>query len=1080
MFVNLHNHSNYSFLDGLSTVEGLTKRAVELGQPAIALTEHGNMCSFPDLEKFCIEQKIKPIFGVELYVTHDASIKDRKTLDKLAAEDERWQAYSTVRKRGKKKQEQTVWAGGNHLVVLAKNNQGLKNLFRLASEAGTTGYYYKPLADFDMIAKYGEGLIGASACIAGTIPQLILKGNTDAAIQQALRYAEVFDDFYLELQPSQMEEQLQVNRALIKISRQTGIPLICTSDSHYINQQDWETHDVLLAMQMKQKLSDPTRMRFADQCYFIHSEDDMVMANMPAEAIQNTIKIAEMCDVVIDRSLKPPIYPGIDNADEELARLTKTELEERSYFEDINVDEYQKQLEYELEVIQQKQLSNYFLIVKDYIAAAKKIGVAVGPGRGSSAGSIVANLADITLPDPIKNGLYFSRFLNPERNSYPDIDTDFSQKGRHQVIKYIAEKYGYDHVCGVSTYSTLKPKLVIRDVARTLEMPIDKVDAITRLLPSVTDKTLRKLVEDPEGDEALKKAYEENKRLFDLAYVFEGAPRQAGVAASAIIISPIPLTDAIPLIRAPRESEAGVYMSQVDSHQLEDLGFIKFDFLGLRTLDVIEDTLADIEKRHHKKINIWQQMLIDNFSDEKVYQALVANDTDGIFQLESSGMQQVIKDLRPKDFDAIVATIALYRPGPMALIPEYIARYRGNKSPEYVSPEVEPLLRRTYGIIVYQEQIIGIAIQLAGYTPGQADSLRRAVGKKKKDLLAYELHCLVHGDPERNIPGLIKNGMEEATAKELADIISASGDYNFNLSHAVSYAMITYATAWLKAYYPKEFTAAQLTSIVLSGGNKKDNLEEYLDNFKARGYEVKGPDINESELDFTVSGNNLRFGLSIIKDFGEQNLQLITDNVPFEDLHNFAELCCKQETKFNKRQINALVFSGALDSLEPTLNRAEIYTKLYQLITDNEDIGPVELSINRKKYKLTEDVLPELEEYYLGLPVKLDVLKQFQDDPYLPHVPYRREAEVHGLLLDKRKVVTKSGQDMAFLTVRFLSGKTTVTMFGEEVAKVDRLNINTIYRFSLYKSMYNSKDSYRANKIVYGRECRMKSTEKDA
>lgn len=408
----------------------------------------------------------------------------------------------------------------------------------------------------------------------------------------------------------------------------------------------------------------------------------------------------------------------------------------------------------------------------------------------------------------------------------------------------------------------------------------------------------------------------------------------------------------------------------------------------------------------------------------------------------------------------------------MDLIPEYIARYRGTKSVEYISPEIEPLLHQTYGIIVYQEQIIGVAIQLAGYTPGQADSFRRAVGKKDEALLLKELNCLVHGDPERNIPGLIKKGMEETKAQQLADTLKAAARYSFNLSHAVSYAMITYATAWLKAYYPKEFTAAQLTSIVLSGGNKKDNLEEYLDNFRARGYELRGPDINESGLDFTVSENHLRFGLTIIKDFGEQNIDLIRDNVPFEDLSNFAEICCKQKPRLNKRQINALIFSGALDSLEPTLNRAEIYIKLYQLIQDTEDIGNIELSINKQKYQLSEDVLPELEEYYLGLPVKLDVLGRFKDDPYLPHTPYRREVEVHGLLLDKRKVQTRTGQDMAFLTVRFLSGKTTVTMFGEEVDKADKLKTNTIYRFTLYKSLYNSKDSYRANKIVYGKECR--------
>ncbi|MBQ2925889.1 MAG: DNA polymerase III subunit alpha, partial [Ruminiclostridium sp.] len=878
-FVHLHVHSEFSLLDGACRIQGLVQRAQELGQTAIAVTDHGVMYGAVDFYKAAKAAGIKPIIGCEVYVA------PRTHFDKVHELDDR----------------------PRHLVLLCKDDQGYRNLCALVSRSFTEGFYGKPRVDMDLLKEYHEGLIALSACLAGEVPTRILAGDYEGAKAHALEMRDIFgpDNYYLELQDHSIPEQKDAARGLLKLHKETGIPLVVTNDAHYLTRADAAIQDVLMCVQMGRTVEDPTRMRFETKEFYIKSEEEMaaLFPDWP-EAIENTAKIAERCNV--DFQFGTYHLPEF--------KLPEGYTDGDAYFETLcrqgfarrypnGSQEYLEQLEYEMAMIRRMGFVEYFLIVSDFIGYAKSKDIPVGPGRGSAAGSMVAYCLDITDVDPMKYSLYFERFLNPERVSMPDIDVDFCYRRRGEVIDYVNRKYGSDHVAQIVTFGTMAAKGAIRDVGRALNIPYAEVDAIAKQVPNALHITLDNALS---LSKPLREMYESDptvKKLIDTAKGLEGMPRHASTHAAGVVITRNPADTYVPLAK---NDEAVV--TQYPMTTLEELGLLKMDFLALRNLTVLDDAVQ-LVKTHTPDFRLDQ--IPDD--DPATFRMLSEGKTCGVFQMESAGMTGVCVGLKPKDIEDITAIIALYRPGPMDSIPRFISSKHNPRTVTYKTPALEPILANTYGCIVYQEQVIEIFRRLAGYSLGQADMVRRAMSKKKLKDIQRERAAFLHGDPERGITGCIANGIPAEIAESIYDEITDFANYAFNKAHAVCYAIVAYQTAWFKCHYPREYMAALLTSVLDSQGK----IAEYIAECRAMGIRLLPPDINQSGPHFTVAGQDIRFGLAALKGVGRgfTNAVLAERQAggPFKSFPDFCQRLLDQD--LNKRVLESLIRAGAFDSM---------------------------------------------------------------------------------------------------------------------------------------------------------------------
>ena len=885
-FVHLHVHSEYSLLDGANRIKDLPKVAKELGMDAIAITDHGVMYGAIEFYKACKEEGIKPIIGCEVYVA------PRTRFDKESGIDNKY----------------------NHLILLAKNNNGYKNLSKLVSIGFTEGYYYKPRIDLEVLEKYHEDLICCSACLAGSLPQAILDGNMEKAEEIAIWYKKLFgDDYYLEIQTNTLKEQALVNNKLVELSKKLDIPIVATNDAHYTRKEDAYNHEVLLCIQTGKKMSDEDRMRFSTDDFYIKSPEEVkdFFPNLP-EALENTVKIAEKCNVEFEfgNTILPnyEVPKEFETHYDYFKKLCDDGIVKR-YGENIPQDIIDR-MEYEISVIKKMGYVDYFLIVWDFINWAKSNGIPVGPGRGSGAGSIVAYAIGITDIDPIKYNLLFERFLNPDRISMPDFDVDFCYERRQEVIDYVARKYGRDHVSQIITFGTMAARMVIRDVGRVLDFPYAETDKLAKMIPFEVHITIKKALEQ---NRELKELYDndtEVHKLLDIAMALEGMPRQASTHACGVVITKDPVDTYVPLY-----VNDGLISTQYTMTILEQLGLLKMDFLGLRTLTVIEDAKKLVKQNRKIDVEFDKEM-----NDPKVYKLWGEGHSVGIFQFESAGMTSFMKELKPDSLEDIIAGVSLYRPGPMDQIPRYIKNKLNPEHAEYTHPALEPILKVTYGCMVYQEQVMQIVRDLAGYSLGRADLVRRAMGKKKLDIMAKEREIFIHGqvDEDGNIvvPGCIRNGIDEQSANKIFDEMAEFAKYAFNKSHAAAYAVVSYRTAYLKAYYPEELMAATLNSYL---GNL-DKVPIYIDECRRMNIEILKPDINHSVTKFTVEDNKIRFGLGSIKNVGFAVVDTIVAERNANGLFkSFTDFCERiQDESVNRKCIESLIKAGAFDEFGQT------------------------------------------------------------------------------------------------------------------------------------------------------------------
>ena len=886
MFTHLHLHTEYSLLDGACSIKPLVSRLKELGMDACAVTDHGVMYGVVDFYRACKDAGIHPVIGCEVYVCPDM--------------DEKQSAFREY----------------SHLVLLCENNEGYKNLSRLVSEGFTRGFYYRPRVDYKLLEKYSGGLIALSACLSGDLPKLLLDGRDNEARQVAQRYLDIFGrgNFFVELQDHGIPEEKQVLPRLVKLAREMDIPLVITNDCHYLTADDAEAQEVLMCIQTGATIDEEDRMRFSNDQFYLKSEDEMrkIFANIP-EACDNTAKIAERCNVTFTfGELHLPDFRAPDglNNREYLRKLCQEGLEQRyPGADEAEREELQTRLDYELSTIESMGYVEYFLIVWDFINYAKSNGIMVGPGRGSAAGSIVAYTLRITDIDPIKNELIFERFLNPERVSMPDIDIDFCYERRGEVIDYVIEKYGEDRVSQIITFGTMKAKQAVRDVGRVLNVSYPETDAIAKAIPFSLKMTIDKALEtSPE----LKEKYdneETTRKVIDMARAIEGMPRHASTHAAGVVISKENIDEYVPLYLADKGLS-----TQFNMTTIEELGLLKMDFLGLRNLTIIRDALEMIEENHGVKIDFSSM----DYDDPAVYDIIAKGNTQGIFQLESGGMTQFMKNLKPDCFEDIVAGISLYRPGPMASIPTYIENKKHPESIEYIHESLKPILSVTYGCLVYQEQVMRIVRDLGGYSYGRSDLVRRAMSKKKMDVMLEEKEYFINGktaeDGTVEIAGCVRNGVPKETAEEIFNQMVSFAEYAFNKSHAAAYAVVAYETGYLKAHYPVEFMAALLTSVMGDAAS----TAKYIRNCTEMGIEVLPPDVNESSKKFSVSDGKIRFGLMGVKNVGEGPIDAIVaareekgkpkdifqliDNI---DIH-----------QMNKKALESLIKAGALDCFD--------------------------------------------------------------------------------------------------------------------------------------------------------------------
>ena len=933
-FVHLHVHSEFSLLDGANRIKDLPVRAKELGMDAMALTDHGVMYGAIDFYKACKKEGIKPIIGCEVYVAPRSRFNKEPNIDNKY----------------------------NHLILLAKNNDGYKNLIKLVSAGFIDGYYYKPRIDLELLEQYHEGLICLSACLAGSVNQAILNGNIEKAEEIALWFKNLFkEDYYLELQNNGIKEQVLVNQKLVQIGRKLNIPLVATNDAHYLKREDAYNHEVLLCIQTGKTMDDVDRMKFDTDELYIKSPEEMIdyFSNLP-EVIENTVKIAEKCNVEFE--FGHTILPNYEVPKEFTThfdffkKLCDDGIKNR--YGENPPQEIKDRAEYEISVIQKMGYVDYFLIVWDFINYAKSVGIPVGPGRGSGAGSIIAYSIGITDIDPIKYNLLFERFLNPERISMPDFDVDFCFERRQEVLDYVARKYGRDHVSQIITFGTMSARMVIRDVARALNMPLALADKLAKMVPMELHITIKKALEQNREFKELYETNDEIKKMLNIAMALEGMPRQASTHACGVVITKEPVENYVPLY-----VNEGIISTQYIMTTLEELGLLKMDFLGLRTLTVIEDAKKLVKQTRGIDVEFDKDM-----NDPNVYKLWATGKSVGIFQFESTGMTNFMKELKPDCLEDIIAGVSLYRPGPMDQIPRYIKNKLNPQNAEYTHPVLEPILNVTYGCMVYQEQVMQIVRDLAGYSLGRADLVRRAMGKKKLDVMAKEREYFIYGQTDENgniiVPGCIRNGIDEASANKIFDEMAEFAKYAFNKSHAAAYAVVSYRTAYLKAYYPEEFMAATLNSFL---GNL-DKVSIYINECKSLGIKILKPDINKSNTKFTVDDGKIRFGLGSIKNVGIAAIEnIVKEREEHGRFESFTDFCERvQQEAVNKKSIESLIKAGAFDEFEQTRSTLiASYENIISAIQDSSkkslagqvtmfDLGNDDTSINELKYNFEE------------------------------------------------------------------------------------------------------------------------------
>ena len=870
-FVHLHCHTEYSLLDGAARVQDVVDRAVELGMPAVAATDHGVMYGVLKLYDACKAAGINPVIGCEVYVAPRTRFDKEHGIDHKA----------------------------HHLILLAETQEGYVNLCKICTIGFLEGYYYKPRIDHEVLRQYSKGIICMSACIAGEIPQALLRGDMERAYEIARDYIDIFgkDNYFIEIQDHGLEEQKHTNPLLIKMAKDLGVGLVATNDSHYVRKEDADVHDVLLCIQTGKTRDDESRMRFACDEFYMKSREEMeLLFGEYPEALNNTAKIAARCHVNLDKHPKVDVpefeVPEGFNEESYLRHLCQTGLEEK--YDEVT-PELQERLDYELGIINHMQFPGYFLITWDMINFCRQNGIRVGPGRGSAAGSLVAYTLGITNIDPLRYNLFFERFLNPERVSMPDIDSDFCVVRRGEVIDYLVEKYGADNVSQIVTFGTMKAKMVVRDVGRVLGMSVADVNKIAKMIPADLKMTVQKAIDE---NKELKELYDNDpliKELLDYSKALEGMPRHTGTHAAGVVIAPAPITDYVPGVKLGEN----ILTTQFEKEQVEEQGLLKMDILGLRTLTVIGDALTAIKKNYGLDIDI-DKIPMD---DEDVYKMLSRGETSGVFQLESSGMTAYLKALHPERIEDLIAMVALYRPGPLGsgMVEDFIDRKHGVKKVEYPHPLLEPVLEETYGVMVYQEQVMQVASTLAGFTLGQADQLRRIMGKKKAYLLPPERERFINGCKE-------VNNIDAETAGGIFDLMEYFSGYGFNKSHSAAYGIVTYETAWLRCHYPAEYMAAIMTSFMTIA----EKVTEYLEEARKMGLEILPPDINESNADFTVVNGKIRFGLAAIKGIGvdiiTQIIEEREENGPFQSMDDL-----NRRYPLNKRVLEGMIKGGALD-----------------------------------------------------------------------------------------------------------------------------------------------------------------------
>ena len=1032
-FTHLHVHTEYSLLDGSNKIKEYVARVKELGMDSAAITDHGVMYGVIDFYRAAREAGINPILGCEVYVAPGS----RFDKDTGTGEDRYY-----------------------HLVLLAENNKGYSNLMKIVSKGFVEGFYYKPRVDMELLREYHEGIIALSACLAGEVSRYLTRGMYEDAKAAALRYQDIFGkgNFFLELQDHGISEQQEVNRQLLRMHQETGIELVATNDVHYTTAEDAEPHDILLCLQTGKKLADEDRMRYEGGQYYVKSPEEMErLFPYALEALENTHKIAERCHVEIEFGVtKLPKYdvPEGYTSWEYLNKLCFDGLSERYH---PVTQELKDRLEYELSTIKNMGYVDYFLIVWDFIKYARDNDIMVGPGRGSAAGSLVAYTLGITQLDPIRYDLLFERFLNPERVSMPDIDVDFCFERRQEVIDYVVRKYGKDRVVQIVTFGTLAARGVIRDVGRVLDMPYAQVDVIAKMIPQELNITIDKALDmNPE----LKKAYEEQEEihyLIDMAKRLEGLPRHTSMHAAGVVISQKDVDEYVPLSKA----QDGSITTQFTMTTLEELGLLKMDFLGLRTLTVIQDAVGLVEKDTGVSLDMQK---ID-YNDKKVLDSLGTGHSEGVFQLESGGMKNFMKELKPQSLEDVIAGISLYRPGPMDFIPQYI---RGKNRPDtikYDCPQLEPILKPTYGCIVYQEQVMQIVRNLAGYTLGRSDLVRRAMSKKKASVMEKERQNFVYGNEEEGVPGCIANGIPEKTANKIYDDMIDFAKYAFNKSHAAAYAVVSYQTAYLKYYYPIEFMAALMTSVI----ENPTKVSEYIYAARQMGIKILPPDINRGVSGFSVDEGNIRYGLAAIKSIGKPVIEAIVsereENGLYRGLKDFIERISLKEM-LNKRSIENFIKAGALDNLGGTRKQ---FMMIYIQIVDNVNqekkfsmSGQMSLFdfVDEDQKKEFEIQLPDVGEYeketllafekeVLGVYISghpLDAYEEqwkksvsattldFQLDEETNRTKVHDGAKeiIGGMIVGKTIKHTKTNQMMAFITVEDLLGTVEVVVFPRD------------------------------------------------
>ena len=1062
-FVHLHVHTEYSLLDGSNKIKEYVVRVKELGMNSAAITDHGVMYGVIDFYREARAQGIKPILGCEVYVAPGSRF------DKEAAGGE--DRYY-------------------HLVLLAENNQGYQNLMKIVSTGFVEGFYYKPRVDKEVLRKYHEGIICTSACLAGEVQKYIQRGMYEEACRSAKEYEEIFGkgNFFLELQDHGLPEQKQVNQALLRMSRELGIELVATNDIHYTYAEDVKPHDILLCLQTGKRLSDEDRMRYEGGQYYVKSPEEMArLFPYALQALENTQKIADRCNVEIEFGVtKLPKYdvPEGYTSWEYLNKMCWDGFAERYPDDDGHLKD---QLTYELSIIQKMGYVDYFLIVWDFIKYARDHGIAVGPGRGSAAGSLVSYTLGITNIDPAKYQLLFERFLNPERVSMPDIDVDFCFERRQEVIDYVVRKYGKDRVAQIVTFGTLAARGVLRDVGRVMDLPYAFVDSIAKMVPQELNITLDKALQMNPEFRNLYETNEQVKELVDMSKRLEGLPRHTSMHAAGVVISQKAVDEYVPLSRA----SDGSVTTQFTMTTLEELGLLKMDFLGLRTLTVIQNAVQMAEKSSGAKIDIDH---ID-YDDKAVLDSLGTGKTDGVFQLESTGMKNFMKELKPQSLEDIIAGISLYRPGPMDFIPQYI---RGKNNPDsitYDCPELESILEPTYGCIVYQEQVMQIVQKLAGYTLGRADLVRRAMSKKKAAVMQQERQNFVYGNEAEHVPGCISNGIPEKVANKIYDDMIDFAKYAFNKSHAAAYAVVAYQTAWLKYYYPVEFMAALMTSVI----DNSTKVSEYILVCRQMGIQILAPDINESVGVFSVSDGAIRYGLNAIKSVGKPVIEeLIREREtggPFKDLADFIDRTSGKEV--NKRTVENFIKAGAFDSFGA--NRRQMMMIYGQMMDDvaqkkkkdfagqmslfdfaaEEDKASFKVKIPNVAEYSKEDLLA-FEKEVLGFYISGHPLEEYEEqwkngishvttdflpveEGELPKVHDGERAIVGGMITAKTMKATKTNKMMAFLNVEDLVGNVEVIVFPRDYEKnAALLNVDS----KVFVSGRISAEEDKASKLI--------------